>query len=196
MTARATSRLAASLFLALALCGCRGTERSASFKEFGYDTSYSGPRYELTVGRFSNNSSYLRGAFTGGPDRLGNRARELLRAHLADTNRFHLSEPDPEEVEMGFVVTGQVRELGASTSAGTHGAVHGAVTLNVVDARTSRVVFSANGEATSELSADEAEAFHAAADYDEAVSGRVLDQALGRAVGNLVAGLERGEWRF
>ena len=112
---------------------------------------------------------------------------------------------EPElTTERGLVVTGQVSELGPerpastgateSTESQTHDTVRASVTLNVVDLATSRVVYSVGGEGQQALTADESATFRSSAGLDEAVTARVLDLALGEAVGHLVEGLERGDW--
>lgn len=186
----ASPRLALVLILtvlAALVAGCAGGRSSLAVSD--YDTSYAGPRSELTVGRFSNASTYLRGVFTG-PDRVGNQARELLEAHLARTNRFELREPElglsSREGE-GVVVTGQVTALGPG--AGDGDTVLAGVTLNVVEVATSRVVTSVRGEAETELAPEEAAAYRASLEYGADVTRRALDRALSRAVGALVDAL-------
>jgi len=198
MTLLPTGRFGALVLFAFAAAGCNTVEGSLAIETPAYDTSYSGPKLALAVGRFSNSSSYLRGNFTGGPDRLGNQGRAILETHLARTNRFALDEPGAAVTDAGIadtktthmMITGQMTALGPGAAESAIGEVR----LNVVDTRTSRVLYSVRGEGAHELSEDEAARFRGTSAYDGMVVGQVLDRALGVAVGELVSGLERGEW--
>ncbi len=58
----------------LTLAGCATSESSRVIEAQTvrtYNTSYSGPRYALVIGNFQNRSSYQRGLFSDGTDRLG-----------------------------------------------------------------------------------------------------------------------------
>ena len=52
-----------------------------------YATDYGGPRYALSIGRFSNNSPYLRGIFSEGEDRLGDSEPAQEQGLLAASHR-------------------------------------------------------------------------------------------------------------
>ena len=43
---------------------------------------YNGTRIPVSVGKFDNRSSFMRGVFTSGEDRLGNQAQTILVSHL------------------------------------------------------------------------------------------------------------------
>jgi len=68
------------------------------------------------------------------------------------------------------------------------------VTINVVDVRTSRVVFSAQGAGEYALSNREVIGFGGTAGYDSTLNGKVLDLAIREAVDRLVEGAEQGKW--
>ena len=68
------------------------------------------------------------------------------------------------------------------------------VALNVVDVRTSEVVYSAQGAGEFSLSNREVVGFGGTAGYDATLNGKVLDLAIREAVNNLVAGIESGAW--
>ena len=68
------------------------------------------------------------------------------------------------------------------------------ITLNVVNALTSEVVFSARGAGEYELSNREVLGFGGTAGYDATLNGKVLDLAMREAVNNLVAGKDAGQW--
>ncbi|MDQ2308766.1 CsgG/HfaB family protein, partial [Pluralibacter gergoviae] len=68
------------------------------------------------------------------------------------------------------------------------------VALNVVNVRTSEVVFSSQGAGEYELSNREIIGFGGTASYDSTLNGKVLDLAIREAVNNLVAGIDNGSW--
>lgn len=181
--------------------------------------SYSGPRSSLVVGKFDNRSSYLRGMFSDGVDRLGGQAKTILMAHLQSTGRFDVMDRDnldglAREAQMQgaqqalqgaqFMLTGDVTEFGRKET-GDHQlfgilgsskkqVAYSKVTINVVDVRTSRVVFSAQGAGEYALSNREVIGFGGTAGYDSTLNGKVLDLAIREAVDRLVEGAEQGKW--
>ena len=51
-------------------------------------------RSPIAVGKFDNRSSYMRGIFSDGVDRLGGQAKTILITHLQQTNRFNVLDRD------------------------------------------------------------------------------------------------------
>jgi curli biogenesis system outer membrane secretion channel CsgG len=103
-----------------------------------------------------------------------------------------------------FVVTGDVSEFGRKEvgdqqlfgvlGRGKTQVAYAKVTLNIVNALTSEVVFSARGAGEYELSVREVVGFGGTAGYDATLNGKVLDLAIREAVNHLVAGLDGGQW--
>jgi curli biogenesis system outer membrane secretion channel CsgG len=180
---------------------------------------YTGPRHALVVGKFRNRSAYMQGLFSDGTDRLGNQAKTLLEAHLRQSERFTVVDrTNMEEIatEAGIsgvaqdlkgasiAVTGDVTEFGRKTTGdvqlfgilgqGKRQTAYAKVTLNVVDVRTSEIVYSVHGAGEFELANREVLGTGGAAGYDATLNGKVLDLAIREAVDRLVEGLERGAW--
>src|SRR5213083_766854 len=93
MMTRKFSRFCAAMlpFLAFLLvtgCATESHEALETYKPVSAGTPYNGPRSTLTVGRFDNRSSYTRGLFSDGVDRLGSQAKTILVGHLQETGRF------------------------------------------------------------------------------------------------------------
>ena len=66
---------------ALCLVGCAATETSSALSVVqvaSANTSYTGVKSALSVGKFDNRSSFLRGLFSDGVDRLGGQAKTIL----------------------------------------------------------------------------------------------------------------------
>lgn len=207
--------------LALIAGGCATESHRAVTPETvaTYGTSYSGTKYDLVVGKFQNRSSYMSGIFSEGPDQLGNQAKTILKTHLQQTNRFtvvdreNMDEIAREAKLRGdaqaltgaqVAVTGDVTEFGRRTTgdvalfgilgAGKKQLAYAKVALNIVDVRTSQIVYSTQGAGEYELSNREVVGFGGTAGYDATLNGKVLNLAITEAVNNLVAGLERGDW--
>ncbi|MFK7891990.1 MAG: CsgG/HfaB family protein [Granulosicoccus sp.] len=211
------------VFLAAAtIGGCATTESSRTIEAQTvqtYNTNYSGPRYALVIGNFQNRSSYQRGLFSDGTDRLGSQAKTILKTHLQQTNRFDVVDRDnlaqiAEEAKLSgttqalegaqVAVGGDVTEFGRRTTgdqqlfgilgSGKKQVAYAKVALNLVDVRTSRVVYSAQGAGEYALSNREVVGFGSTAGYDATLNGKVLNLAITEAVNNLVVGLEGGAW--
>jgi curli biogenesis system outer membrane secretion channel CsgG len=68
----------------LALHGC-ATESSRTIeveKVRSAYSPYSGVRLPMSIGKFDNRSSFMRGVFSDGEDRLGSQAKTTLISHL------------------------------------------------------------------------------------------------------------------
>ena len=89
--------------------------------------AYNGPKTALAVGKFDNRSSFMRGLFSDGVDRLGGQAKTILITHLQQANRFvvmdrdNMKEGEFESTLNGktqklkgadFIITGDVTEFG------------------------------------------------------------------------------------
>lgn len=180
---------------------------------------YQGPRTPMAVGKFDNRSSYQRGIFSDGVDRLGNQAKTTLVTHLQQSNRFtvldrtNMGELQAEANIKGqqqnlkganYVVTGDVTEFGRK-EVGDHQlfgilgraksqVAYAKVSLNIVNVNTSEVVYSVQGAGEYALSNREIIGFGGTASYDSTLNGKVLDLAIREAVNNLVDGLDSRAW--
>ena len=179
--------------------------------------SYHGTRSPIAVGKFDNRSSYLRGAFSDGVDRLGSQAKTVLMAHLQQTNRFsvldrdNMAEIKQEAAIQGtaqqlkgadYVVTGDISEFGRKEvgdkqlfgvlGRGKTQTAYAKVTLNIVNIRTSEVVRSVQGAGEYQLSNREIVGFGGTASYDSTLNGKVLDLAIREAVDRLGEAVDAG----
>jgi len=219
------ARLSVKLLLAsilVTICGCASSESHRTVETptvATYDTAYSGPKYALSIGRFSNNSPYLRGIFSDGEDRLGNQAKTILKTHMSMTNRFDLLDRENmsairQESDLSgkplniqgaeLVVTGQVTEFGRRNTGdeqlfgilgrGKKQLAYSKVSVNIVDVATSKVVYSVQGAGEYVLSDREVLGFGSTSSYDSTLNGKVLNLSITDAVNKLVEGLEAGKW--
>jgi curli biogenesis system outer membrane secretion channel CsgG len=73
---------------------------------------HQGPKSTLVVGKFDNRSSYPRGLFSDGVDRLGGQAKGILVTNLQQTGRFTVVERDHlEEITREAAIKGQQQQL-------------------------------------------------------------------------------------
>ena len=179
--------------------------------------AYQGQKIAVSIGRFSNQSSYQNGVFSDGEDRLGNQAQTILISNLQQSGRFSVldrsnmraikeeSALDKEAQNIKgarYVITGDVTEFGRKTTGdhqlfgilgkGKTQTAYAKVNLNVVDVKNSEVVYSAQGAGEYELSNREVLGFGGSAGYDSTLNGKVLSLAIIEAVNNLTRGLESG----
>ena len=71
----------------LAACATETSKSLATPQVISADSNYNGPRFALAIGKFENRSSFLRGLFSDGVDRLGNQSKTILISHLQQANR-------------------------------------------------------------------------------------------------------------
>lgn len=205
------------------ILGCAHQEESTSLAIQRVESAgktYSGPRTSLSVGKFENHSSFMRGIFSDNIDRLGNQAQTVLVSHLQQSGRFNVLDRTnmaviKEEATIqkrqqalkgaDFVVTGDVTEFGRRNvgdqqlfgilGRGTTQVAYAKVTLNVVNTNTAEVVFSTQGAGEYKLSEREVVGFGGTAGYDSTLNGKVLDLAIREAINDLVWNMDAGNWK-
>lgn len=176
-----------------------------------------GKPVQIAVGKFDNRSSYMRGIFSDGIDRLGGQAKTILVTSLQQSGRFNVLDRDNlDEIrqEAGFtkkaqaikganyVVTGDVTEFGRKEvgdhqlfgilGSGKNQVAYAKVNLNVVDTTTSEVVASSQGAGEFSLSNREIIGFGGTASYDSTLNGKVLELAIQEAVNHLAEQVDAG----
>lgn len=206
--------------LFLASCATETSTTVAPKQVTSAGTSYSGPKNPISVGKFDNRSTFLRGLFSDGVDRLGSQAKTILVTHLQQSNRFvildrenmteiqqeaKLRNKDQKLQGAQFVLTGDVTEFGRKETGdqqlfgilgrGKTQVAYSKVSINVVNVLTSEVIFSVQGAGEYALSNREIIGFGGTASYDSTLNGKVLDLAIREAVNRLVEGIERGAWK-
>ncbi|MBS0661916.1 MAG: CsgG/HfaB family protein [Verrucomicrobia bacterium] len=203
----------------LVLVGC-ATESSRSVTPPQVQRASStraGDRLPVRVGKFDNRSSYMRGIFSDGVDRLGGQAQTILVTHLQQTGKFSVLDRanmteikeeaayanQPQAIK-GAVVTiaGDVTDFGRKEvgdqqlfgimGSGKSQIAYAKVSLYVVDVRTAEVIASVQGAGEYALSNREVLGFGGTASYDATLNGKVLDLAVREAVEKLVASYDQG----
>jgi curli biogenesis system outer membrane secretion channel CsgG len=219
MSTRLSAALAAAALLSLAGCATESSRSVAVEKVQAAAAPYAGARLPISVGKFDNRTSFMRGVFSDGVDRLGSQAKTTLIAHLQESQRFavqdreNLAETGQEAKLQGatqtlrgaaFVVTGDISEFGRKEvgdhqlfgllGRGKTQVAYAKITLNVVNSLTGEIAYTARGAGEYELSNREVLGFGGTAGYDATLNGKVLDLAMREAVNNLVTGKDAGQW--
>jgi len=181
---------------------------------------YNGPRSTIVLGKFANKTTYMRGIFSDGVDRLGSQAQTILVSHLQQTGRFNVVDRDNLQESAreasfkgvrqsvrgaDYAVTGDIVEFGRKETgdmqlfgilgSGKQQIAYAKVSLNIVNVVTSDVVFSAQGAGEFKLSDREALGFGGNSGYDQTLNGKVIDLAVREAINRLVEGIDQGRWR-
>ncbi|PMS38737.1 curli biogenesis system outer membrane secretion channel CsgG [Trinickia symbiotica] len=203
----------------VALGGC-ATESSRSLAVppvASAQKPFAGKPIGISVGKFDNRSSYMRGIFSDGIDRLGGQAKTILITALQQSGRFNVLDRDNlDEIRQeagfmkkgqaikgaNFVITGDVTEFGRKEvgdhelfgilGRGKNQVAYAKVSINVVDTTTSEVVASSQGAGEFSLSNREIIGFGGTASYDSTLNGKVLDLAIQEAVNHLVDQVDAG----
>lgn len=182
-----------------------------------HNTPYHGIKSTLVVGQFENRSSYMHGIFSSGVDELGNQARTILKTDLQQTNHFNVVDRanmkviEDEAKYSGvsqqisgarYVVSGAITEFGRKVTGdkqffgilgrGKTQTAYAKATLNIVDVRTSEIIYSTQAAGEYELSNREVIGFGGTAGYDSTLNGKVLNLAITEAVNNIVRDMDNG----
>ncbi|MEM5389389.1 CsgG/HfaB family protein [Paraburkholderia phymatum] len=211
--------LLVAVLAAAALGGC-ATEASRSLptpEVSSANVPHAGKPVPVAVGKFDNRSSYMRGIFSDGVDRVGSQAKTLLVTALQQSRRFSVLERDNlseirQEAQIAnkaqqlkganYVITGDVTEFGRKEvgdqqlfgilGRGKSQVAYAKVSLNIVDTTTSEVITSSEGAGEYSLSNREIIGFGGTASYDSTLNGKVLDLAIKEAVNHLVEQVDAG----
>ncbi|ATD64688.1 CsgG/HfaB family protein [Neisseria weixii] len=215
-----TTLLCTAVIGLLAACATESSRSVEVAKVATYNTQYNGIRTPISIGSFDNRSSFQKGVFSDGEDRLGSQAKTILATHLQQTNRFNvlnrtnLSALKQESGISGkaqnlkgatYVITGDVTEFGRKDvgdhqlfgilGRGKSQIAYAKVALNIVDVATSEVVYSTQGAGEYSLSNREIIGFGGTSGYDATLNGKVLDLAIREAVNNLTQAIDSGAWQ-
>ena len=74
--------------LTLSACVQEGSRTLPIQKVESAARPYAGVRVPVSVGKFDNRSSFMRGVFSNNEDRMGSQAQTILVTHLQQSQRF------------------------------------------------------------------------------------------------------------
>lgn len=175
---------------------------------------------KIAIGRFTNESRLANSFLNEGSDtkeRMSRAATDILTAKLAMTNRYVLIERQDDmaisneqqisniesyKIPADYLILGSISEFGRNTS-GNVGLVdrtkkqtaYAKVTLRLVDTRTGMVIYGeeGSGEASSEVGT--VLGMGSTAGYDETLTDKAIDAAIGSVIQNLINKLSHDPWR-
>lgn len=172
---------------------------------------------KVAVGRFTNESNYGRGLLVDADlDPLGKQASDVLVTQLERTDRFILFERpdlnkvkaeqelsgDGELVGVDALIMGSVTEFGRATEGQTgflsstkKQRVRAKVNLRLVDVKSGRVFFAADGVGEAIAESGEVAGFGSRAAYDSTLNEKAIGAAISEVIDELVAELEKRRWR-
>ena len=206
-----------SILFFLSGCATETSEVIIPKKLASASSAYSGEKIQVAVGKFDNRSGFFRGLFSDSIDRLGGQAKTILITHLHQSNRFNVMDRDnmaetlqesnisgkKQNLKAGdFILTGDVTEFGRKEvgdqqlfgilGRGKKQIAYSKVSINVVDATTSEVIFSVQGAGEYALSSREIIGFGGKSSYDSTLNGKVLDLAIQESVNRLAEAIDSG----
>jgi curli biogenesis system outer membrane secretion channel CsgG len=173
--------------LTLSACVQEGSRTLPVQKVESAARPYAGVRVPVSVGKFDNRSSFMRGVFSNNEDRMGSQAQTILVTHLQQSQRFGVLDRS--------VMTEIKQEAALKKQSQNPQVAYAKVNLNIVNTLTSEVVYSSQGAGEYSLSEREVIGFGSTAGYDATLNGKVLDLAIRDAVNSLVSGIDSGAWR-
>lgn len=203
----------------LSACATESSQIIESPKVATYQQAYQGTKAPLVVGKFDTRGNLGGGIFSNGNNQLVSQAKTILMTDLQQTGRFTVldrtnmdeirSEANYKGIQQSlkgarYIVTGDITEFGRKNvgdqqlfgllGQGKTQIAYAKVTLNIVDVKTSEIVYSSQGAGEFKMSTREILGTGGYAGYDGTLNGKVLDLAIREAVNNLVNGIEQGQW--
>ncbi len=175
---------------------------------------------KIAVGRFTNETRLAKSFLSEGsdtPQRISKAANDILSAKLAQTKRFILIERQDElaldkeqkisnidsyKIPADYLILGSITEFGRKNTGNTglidrtkKQTAYAKVSLRIVDTRTGLVIFGQEGagEAASETATTLG--MGSQAGFDESLTDKAIDAAIGSVIQNLVYKLASDPWR-
>ena len=203
----------------LSACATESSQIIESPKVATYQQAYQGTKAPLVVGKFDTRGNLGGGIFSNGNNQLVSQAKTILMTDLQQTGRFTVldrtnmdeirSEANYKGIQQSlkgarYIVTGDITEFGRKNvgdqqlfgllGQGKTQVAYAKVTLNIVDVKTSEIVYSSQGAGEFKMSTREILGTGGYAGYYVTLNGKVLDLAIREAFNNLVNGIEQGQW--
>ena len=210
-------------FSVLLITGCAVESHTAINTEkadVSITRSVYGQKIQVAIGQFANHSSFQNGIFSDGVDKLGSQAETILITFLQQAGCYMVLDRNNMKAlarESNFnnttqniagaryVITGDIVEFGRKTVGdhelwgilghGKKQVAYANVNLNIVDVKTSAVVYSSTGAGEYALSSRDVIGFGSNAGYDSTLNGKVLSLAIREAVNDLTRAIDQGLWR-
>jgi curli biogenesis system outer membrane secretion channel CsgG len=173
---------------------------------------------KVAIARFSNETNYGKGIFSDlKEDRVGKQAMDILSAKLAATDKFILLERVDLEhltkekeianlnnmnIPADYLILGSVVEFGRKTTSDVgifnrtkKQTAYAKVNVRLVDVKTSRVIYSEEGDGEAFVEAETVLGIGSTAEYDATLNDKVISAAISKLVNNIVEKLLDKPWQ-
>lgn len=174
---------------------------------------------KVAIARFSNETQHGKGLFGTNSPSLGKKAKDILSAKLASTNKFiFLEEFNEQEVisklenagsdvsgsglSSNYLIVGSISEFGRRTT-GESGpfsrsktqTARAGVNLRIIDAQTNEVIFSEEATGKGSSQAYSTLGAGSASGYNSALNDKAISAAISKLVSDVIENLTDRPWR-
>ena len=180
--------------------------------------SYTGLKRKVAIARFSNETTYAKGAFYDKEnDPLGKQAVDILSAKLASTQKFILLERSDLEaitseqqlaginsqvIGADYLIIGSLTKYGRKNT-GEQGfvsrtrrqTVEAGVSIRLVDVSTGQIIYSEEANGTAETEASTTFGMGGTAGFDATLSDKAIDAAISQLVENIINNCMDRPWK-
>ncbi len=180
--------------------------------------SYTGLKRKVAIARFSNETTYAKGAFYDREnDPLGKQTVDILSAKLASTEKFILLERSDldainaerqltglttQSLGADFLIIGSLTKYGRKNT-GESGlvsrtkrqTVEAGVSIRLVDVSTGQIIYSEEANGTAETEASTTFGFGGQAGFDATLSDKAIDAAISQLVENIINNCMDRPWK-
>lgn len=208
----------------LAFSGCETTttvtaKEGPTKKVDAPDSNYAGLKRTVAIARFSNETSYAKGAFyRKDNDPMANQVMDILSTKLQESGKFILLERNDieliekeqdyagltvDKIGADYLIIGSITKYGRKVE-GTHASVFGAskkqvveagVTIRLVDVRTGEVIYAESGEGEAAAEDVSVLGFGTHSGYDATLNDKAIEAAIESLTGNIIKNCTQRPWQ-
>lgn len=193
-------------------------EATPSSQSTNEAASYVGLKRKVAIARFSNETTYAKGAFYDKEnDPLGKQTVDILSAKLAASNKFillersdldaisaerQLSGMNVQTIGADYLIIGSLTKYGRKNT-GEQGVVsrtkrqtvEAGVSIRLVDVATSQIIYSEEANGTAETEASTTFGIGGKAGYDATLSDKAIEAAISQLVENIINNCMDRPWK-
>lgn len=197
----------------------KGPDRPMEAPEGKASDKYEGLKRTVAIGRFSNETSYAKGAFYDREnDPMKKQVMDILSTKLTISGKFILLERSDlelvekeqalagitsESIGADYLLIGSITKYGRKTT-GTHASIFGGsktqtveagVSVRLIDVRTGEVIYAEEGNGEAEVTNASVLGFGTTANYDSTLSDKAIEAAVESLVGNIEKNCTDRPWK-
>lgn len=197
----------------------KGPDRAMEAPEGKGSDKYEGLKRTVAIGRFSNETSYAKGAFYDRDnDPMKKQVMDILSTKLTVSGKFILLEREDlelvekeqslagissETVGADYLLIGSITKYGRKTT-GSHASILGGsktqtveagVSIRLIDVRTGEVIYAEEGNGEAEVTNTSVLGFGTSANYDSTLADKAIEAAIESLVGNIEKNCTDRPWK-